>query len=52
MAAPKSVPFNALATYQGVHQHSLKLQVAPGSLPRNRQGVLSSELSEGHILFV
>ena len=47
--ATKSVPFNALATHYGVRQCGLKLRVAPGSLSRNKQGVLSSELSEGHI---
>ena len=34
MAASKSLPFFALATYQGVRQRGLKLRVAPESLPR------------------
>ena len=44
--------FDALAMHQRVCQHGIELREAPGSLPRNRQGMLSSELSVGHILFV
>ena len=48
-AAPKSMPFVALATHQGVLQRGLKHHISPGFLPRNRQRVLSWELSKGRV---